>query len=71
MAGSCEAREGRLDAAHARLRVRGRSRPTSPLTRWWTAALDGEIALAEKDYDRAERILRKVSRRGKCTFHAP
>jgi tetratricopeptide (TPR) repeat protein/predicted Ser/Thr protein kinase len=58
MAGSCDAREGRIDAARTRL-ARARAQPPdpSPATRWWTAALDGEIALAEHDYERAARGL--------------
>ena len=56
LAGACEAREGRLAGARQHLtRAKARLEATSPVERWWVAALEGEIALAERDYDRATR----------------
>lgn len=56
LAGACEARIGQLAAARQHLtRVKARLESTSPVERWWVAALEGEIALAERDYDRATR----------------
>jgi tetratricopeptide (TPR) repeat protein/predicted Ser/Thr protein kinase len=54
--GTCDAREGRLASARQHLaRARAQLEPTSPGERWWVGALEGEIALAERDYDRAGR----------------
>jgi tetratricopeptide (TPR) repeat protein len=54
--GTCDAREGRLASARQHLaRARAQLESTSPAERWWVSALEGEIALAERDYDRAGR----------------
>ena len=56
LAGTCDAAEGRLDAAKRRLaHARHVHRSTSPLEVWWVHALEGEVALAERDFDKAAR----------------
>jgi tetratricopeptide (TPR) repeat protein len=56
LAGACDAREGRVARAQQRLsQVRSRYRPKSSTYRWWVGALEGEIALAERDFERAAR----------------
>ncbi len=49
--GTCAAREGRLGNARQHLaRIRAQLESTSPAERWWVSALEGEIALAEREY---------------------
>ncbi len=56
LAGACEARDGRVAGARQHLtRARARLESTSPVERWWVAALEGEIAIAERDYEEATR----------------
>ena len=56
LAGACDAGEGRLGAAQQRLgHARQVHRSTSPLEVWWMHALEGEVALAERDFDKAAR----------------
>ena len=56
LAGACDAGEGRLVAAKQRLgHARQVHRSTSPLEVWWVHALEGEVALAERDFDKAAR----------------
>ena len=56
LAGACDAGEGRLVEAKQRLgHARQVHRSTSPLEVWWMHALEGEVALAERDFDKAGR----------------
>ena len=56
LAGTCDAAEGRLDAAKRRLaHAQTVHRSTSLLEVWWVHALEGEVALAERDFDKAAR----------------
>jgi tetratricopeptide (TPR) repeat protein len=56
LAGACDAGEGRLAAAKQRLgHARQVHRSTSPLEVWWTHALEGEVALAEREFEKAAR----------------
>jgi tetratricopeptide (TPR) repeat protein len=56
LSGACDARMGRLDSARQHLALaKGRLDAGAPAERWWVSALDGEIALAERDYERAAR----------------
>jgi serine/threonine protein kinase/tetratricopeptide (TPR) repeat protein len=56
LAGSCAAMEGRLDAAKRRLgHAQTVYRSTSLLEVWWVHSLEGEVALAERDFDKAAR----------------
>ena len=56
LAGACDAGEGRLVEAKQRLgHARQVHRSTSPLEVWWMHALEGEVALAERDFDKAAR----------------
>jgi tetratricopeptide (TPR) repeat protein len=56
LAGACDAGEGRLVAAKQRLgHAKQVHRPTSPLEVWWVHALEGEVALAEREFDKASR----------------
>ena len=56
LAGACDAGEGRLVEAKLRLgHAKQVHRPTSPLEVWWMHALEGEVALAERDFDKAAR----------------
>jgi len=56
VAGVCDAREGRHDAARRRAEhARQVHRATAPLERWWIGALEGEVALARGDHEAAAR----------------
>jgi tetratricopeptide (TPR) repeat protein/tRNA A-37 threonylcarbamoyl transferase component Bud32 len=56
LAGACDASEGRLAAAKQRLgHARQVYRSTSPLEVWWVQALEGEVALAERNFAAAAR----------------
>ena len=56
LAGVCDVGEGRLVAANQRLgHARQVHRSTSPLEVWWVHALEGEVALAEHEFDKASR----------------
>ncbi|MGH9382889.1 MAG: protein kinase domain-containing protein [Vicinamibacterales bacterium] len=56
LAGICDARRNRLDTARRHsAKARSSHQTTSAGQRWWVSALDGEIALTERDYARAER----------------
>jgi tetratricopeptide (TPR) repeat protein/tRNA A-37 threonylcarbamoyl transferase component Bud32 len=56
LAGACDAGEGRLVEAKQRLgHAMQVHRSTSPLELWWMHALEGEVALAERDFDKAAR----------------
>ncbi len=56
LAGACDAGEGRLDAAKQRLgHAMQVHRSTSPLEVWWVHALEGEVALAEREFDKSAR----------------
>lgn len=56
LAGACDAGEGRLVVAKQRLgHARQVQRSTSPLEVWWVHALEGEVALAERQFDKAAR----------------
>ena len=56
LAGACDAGGGRLGAAQQRLaHARQVYRSTSPLEVWWMHALEGEVALAQRDFDKAAR----------------
>ena len=56
LAGACDAGEGRLGAAQQRLgHARQVYRSTSLLEVWWMHALEGEVAMAQRDFDKAAR----------------
>ena len=56
LAGACDVGAGRLVEAKQRLgHARQVHRSTSPLEVWWMHALEGEVALAERDFDKAAR----------------
>jgi eukaryotic-like serine/threonine-protein kinase len=56
LAGACDAGEGRLNVAKRRLaQARTVHRSTSLPEVWWVHALEGEVALAERDFDKAAR----------------
>lgn len=56
LAGACDVRESRLAAARQRLaHARSTARAAYQTDRWWTAVLEGEIALVERDHERASR----------------
>ena len=68
LAGACDAGEGRLGAAQQRLgHARQVHRSTSPLEVWWMHALEGEVALAERDFDKAARAFRRANQRARCS----
>jgi tetratricopeptide (TPR) repeat protein/TolB-like protein len=56
VAGVCDAREGRHEAARRRAEhARQVHRASAPLERWWVGVLEGEIALARGDHEAAAR----------------
>jgi eukaryotic-like serine/threonine-protein kinase len=56
VAGVCDAREGRHEAARRRAEhARQVHRATAPLERWWVGVLEGEVALARGDHEAAAR----------------
>jgi tetratricopeptide (TPR) repeat protein len=67
--GACDARDGRIDRARGHLAQATRSLDDGTLAeRWWVRALEGEIALAERDYDRAARSFASGEPRRKMYF---
>lgn len=70
LAGACASREGRVTEAKQRLaHARSTRREDSSPDRWWTGALDGEIALAERDYERASRTFAASEPNRKMMFN--
>jgi len=66
LAGVAAARSGRLPEARERLEQQKRLyRPEFPLELWWHKALEGEIALASGDPQRASAVLSEGLPKGK------
>ena len=69
LVGACDAGEGRLVAAKQRLGdAMEVHRSTSPLEVWWVRALEGEVALAEREFDKAARAFAAGEPRRKMFF---
>jgi len=58
LSGLAEARLGKIDAARTHLEFQARNyKPELIAENWWHAALQGEIALARRDYGQATTVL--------------
>ena len=69
VAGVCDAREGRHDAAAQRAEhARRIHRASAPLERWWVGVLEGEAALARGDHDAAARAFASGQPAGRLFF---
>ena len=70
LAGTCAARDGRLDEAQRRLdQARQIHRANAALETWWLAALEGEVSLARGDPGGALRAFAAGSTGGRLFFN--
>jgi tetratricopeptide (TPR) repeat protein/predicted Ser/Thr protein kinase len=70
VAGVCDAREGRHDAARQRVEhARQIHRTSAPFERWWLGVLEAEVALARGDHETAARAFGSGRPAGRMFFN--